>query len=219
MRTSHSCAQAATPPDAETSPDSPETPASCHTVPADIGAVAALALSVNPEARIYATVEQHALHACTVGTTLPLPVAVLNTGYVTAPIQPILLAPADGSVELTWDAMPLSGEDREDRILGVIAHVEGFIDITVGFSFPCEPPDLGGRDRLAFLVKSSSGRKATAGTELALAPSRKVGINAYHDDLRQQIPPSNPCPEFVGTSDPPQSHNSRDLKEMEPSRW
>ncbi len=122
----------------------------CHSVPVGIDGV--IALAVNPEARVYATVEQHRVHYVRVGALLEVPVTVLNTGFVTSRVEPELGAPLDGVIALSWDRAALHGGPVEQRRLGIVAHEPGWHDVTVHFAFPGEPADLGGRDRVHLLV-------------------------------------------------------------------
>lgn len=130
---------------------------SCHPLPGP-DSTCVLALAVNPESRVYATVEDHAIFTATRHETLWIEVAVANSGYVTAPVAVSLIAPADGSATLIWSGSPLSGSSREVRSLGIITKVTGLIDLTITFSLPSEPPDLGGRDRVHLLVRSDDCR-------------------------------------------------------------
>jgi len=128
---------------------------SCHSIPAD-AIDGTLALVVNPEARVYATVEQFAVHGTTIGAPVELDVAVINSGFVTAAIQVDLVGPVDGSIEIEGDRSALTGAPQERRTLRLIPHAEGWIDVTLVFAFPGEPADLGGRDRVHLLVRSAN---------------------------------------------------------------
>jgi hypothetical protein len=133
--------------------DPPVGGSSCHAIPDGLELHGVLSLAVNPEARVYATVERHRVHPATRGTPVELVVDVVNTGFVTAPVRPVLLAPGDGSVIVGWDHAALSGEQHEERVLALTSLVDGFVDVTISFALPGDPIDLGGRDRVNLLLR------------------------------------------------------------------
>ena len=127
---------------------------SCHAVPVGVELRGDLMLAVNPEARVYASVERHTVYSAEVGKPLCIPVDVVNTGFVTAPVRVTRLAPLDGSVTHDWDETALSGAEHQTRVLELTSWVTGFVDVTLGFCLPGEPIDLGGRDRVNVLVRT-----------------------------------------------------------------
>jgi len=117
-------------------------------------AVAApITLTINPEARVSVVMSGAVPAAVSCGSVLELPVRVVNQGFVTAPLEATLVGnvPAGATVDL--DAEPLKGVAEEVRVLRVTLRKPGQTDLTVAFRARNEIPDIGGRDRVHFLVE------------------------------------------------------------------
>lgn len=129
---------------------------SCHAPTDRVLIPGGITLAVNPEARIYASLHEPAVRRIRPNTACDIPVAIQNTGLVTASVEATLLEPSDGSVQLRWNARPLSGDETEVRSLGIVTPRAGFLEVTVSFCFPFELPDLGGRDRIRLVLHSDN---------------------------------------------------------------
>jgi len=83
-----------------------------------------------------------------------LPVKIVNQGFVTAPLEVSLVdALARSGVSVEFSREPLKGIPEERRVLRVSLLKGGPVDITVAFRAKNEIPDLGGRDRIHFLLR------------------------------------------------------------------
>lgn len=129
---------------------------SCHAPIAEVLIPGSVLVSVNPEARVYASLQEPKVHRTGANTVCDIPVVVHNVGLVTASVQAALLEPSNGSVELLWNTRPLSGDQVEARSLGLVTSLEGFLEVTVSFCLPLELPDLGGRDRVRLVLHSDA---------------------------------------------------------------
>jgi hypothetical protein len=114
---------------------------------------APIRITINPEARVsVATVESFAPTARP-GVALELPVRIVNQGFVTARLEAELVDGAPPGVSLEFHPEPLKGLPAEERILRITARYPGTVDLTIAFRARNEIPDLGGRDRIHFLVR------------------------------------------------------------------
>jgi hypothetical protein len=109
-------------------------------------------LTINPEARVSVAMAGAVPSPVACGSALEIPVEVVNQGFVTAPLEVALVnAPAGVAVHL--DPTPLKGVPAESRMLRVTLTQPGLTDLTVAFRARNEIADLGGRDRVHFLVE------------------------------------------------------------------
>jgi hypothetical protein len=123
----------------------PIDPASSTTAP--------IRLTINPEARVSVAMTDVMPPPVSCGAVLDVPVDVVNQGFVTAPLDATLVGNAPKGITVTLDAEPLKGVPAETRMLHVTLTQPGLTDLTVAFRARNEIPDLGGRDRVHFLVK------------------------------------------------------------------
>ena len=110
-------------------------------------------MTINPEARVSVAMVGAVPPAVTCGSALELPVEVVNQGFVTAPLEVALVGNVPAGVTAYLDSEPLKGVPTESRVLRVTLMQPGQTDITVAFRARNEIPDLGGRDRVHFLVE------------------------------------------------------------------
>ncbi|MGP6176250.1 hypothetical protein ACTU6U_02985 [Microbacterium sp. A196] len=129
---------------------------SCHTPAPDSLVDGGITLSVNPEARVYASRHRPGVLEARRGAVVSVPVGISNSGFVSAPMRAVLISPADGSVEVRWSATPLDGRPTEHRTLELLVHTEGFTEVTLSFCLPFDSPDLGGRDRVRLVIRTAS---------------------------------------------------------------
>jgi hypothetical protein len=109
-------------------------------------------LTINPEARVSVAMVGVVPPAVTCGSALELAVEVVNQGFVTAPLEVALVGNVPAGVTLYLDSEPLKVVPTESRVLRVTLMEPGQVDVTVAFRARNEIPDLGGRDRVHFLV-------------------------------------------------------------------
>jgi hypothetical protein len=110
-------------------------------------------IMINPEARVsVSTVEDFAptVHP---GTALELPVKIVNQGFVTAALEAELVGETPPGVALDLHPERLKGVPIEVRVLRITAKYPGTFDLTIAFRAHNEIPDLGGRDRIHFLLR------------------------------------------------------------------
>ena len=79
-------------------------------------------------------------------------VKIVNNGFVTARLEAELVNTVPVGVTLELDPQPLKGVPEEVRHLRITLTKSGPTDLTVAFRAHHEIPDLGGRDRIHFLM-------------------------------------------------------------------
>lgn len=122
--------------------------------PADAAATteAMIVVTVNPEARVSAVLAGVWPPRIVCGKPVELPVKILNQAFLTARLEARLVGQLPAGVALEFDRTPLSGAPEELRTLRIAVPIVAAIDLTVAFRAPAEIPDLGGRDRVHFVL-------------------------------------------------------------------
>jgi hypothetical protein len=110
-----------------------------------------IVVTINPEARVSAALAGPMPQAHP-GTPVDLPVKVVNLGFVTATLEAELVGDAVPGAALEFHPEPLKGLPVETRMLRLTLKAPGTVDLTMAFRTHNEIPDLGGRDRIHFLM-------------------------------------------------------------------
>jgi hypothetical protein len=108
-------------------------------------------ITINPEARVSVTLAGALPPPAACGTAADLVVAIVNQGFVTAQLEAELVDAPSG-VTLDFHPDPLKGGPEEFRKLHITLTKPGTTDVTVAFRAHNEIHDLGGRDRVHFLL-------------------------------------------------------------------
>jgi hypothetical protein len=120
-----------------------------HTTTAD-----GLVITINPEARVSVMMAGSRAFAAA-DARLELPVTIVNEGKVTMPLAPMLVGMPSASVRGLESR--LSGASLEYRTVEIVfdpASAAPVSDVTLAFTLEGAHADLGGRDRVHFLVRS-----------------------------------------------------------------
>ena len=112
-----------------------------------------IAITINPEARVSATLAGTLPPPVPCGTPAELAVKVVNQGFVTAPLEAVLAGNVPEGATIDFRPEPLSGAPEELRSLRIVLTHPGVTDLTISFKARNEIPDLGGRDRIHFLLR------------------------------------------------------------------
>ncbi|HEY5079807.1 MAG TPA: hypothetical protein VII43_08160 [Opitutaceae bacterium] len=110
-------------------------------------------IMINPEARVSVTTVEDFAPTAHPGVAVELPVKIVNQGFVTAALEAELVGGAPPGVALEFHPERLKGLPTEVRMLRITARFPGTIDVTIAFRAHNEIPDLGGRDRIHFLLR------------------------------------------------------------------
>lgn len=113
-------------------------------------------LTINPEARVSVMLAGSLPPPLPCGTAVDLQVSILNAGFVTAHLEAHWVGPAPPGVTFHFAEQPLTGASEELRTLRVTLTRPGSTDLTVAFRAARDMPDLGGRDRVHFLMSCES---------------------------------------------------------------
>jgi hypothetical protein len=108
-------------------------------------------ITINPEARVSVTLAGALPPPAACGTAADFVVAIVNRGFITARLEAELVDAPSG-VALDFHPEPLQGVPEELRKLRITLTKPGTTDLTVAFRAHNEIPDLGGRDRVHFLL-------------------------------------------------------------------
>lgn len=113
---------------------------------------APIEISINPEARVSVVLAAPvpASNACR--RPIIVPVKILNDGFVTAHLEAHLVGNVPSGVTMDFRPKPLSGKPEDWRQLAVTLMEPGTKDLTISFKAHNDIPDLGGRDRIHFLI-------------------------------------------------------------------
>lgn len=111
-----------------------------------------ITVTINPEARVSVTMAGALPPPAPCGTAADLAVMIVNRGFVTVRLEAELVGDAPEGVKLDFGSAPLTGVPEEQRVLRITLAKPGTTDLTVAFRAHNEAPDLGGRDRVHFLM-------------------------------------------------------------------
>lgn len=113
---------------------------------------------INPEARVSVSRNDRVpLPTAACGQVMSVPVTIVNQAFLTAPLEVRLVEPRPRGVALAFSPQPLLGVATEHRVLQLTLTDPELVDITVAFGTKNNIPDLGGRDRVHFLLQCRSG--------------------------------------------------------------
>jgi hypothetical protein len=113
---------------------------------------APIKITINPEARVSVALAGELPPPARCGIATDLPVKIVNQGFVTAQLEAELVGNAPAGVTLDFHPAPLKGLPEELRALRIVLSQPGPMDLTIAFKAHNEIPDLGGRDRVHFLM-------------------------------------------------------------------
>lgn len=134
-------------------------------------------ITINPEARVSVALAGALPPAAACGTAAEFSVKIINQGFVTARLEAALVGDAPDGVTLDFHPDPLKGVPEELRQLRITLTKPGPTDLTIAFHAHNEVPDLGGRDRVHFLMRCNFNtvalgvQPATPPAEIAIPAS------------------------------------------------
>jgi hypothetical protein len=112
-------------------------------------------ITINPEARVSVTLAGALPLPVPCGTPADLTVRIINQGFVTSRLEAEFVGDVPAGAALEFHPEPLTGVREELRTLRIVLTQPGLTDLTVAFRAHNEIPDLGGRDRIHFLMQCS----------------------------------------------------------------
>ena len=114
---------------------------------------AQIVVSINPEARVSAVLAAPLPAPSACGSATELKIKVINQGFITAPLRASIVGDGASRVSLHMESAKLSGNAEDHRTLHLIPLGSDPVDVTIAFSIDKNIGDLGGRDRVHFVVR------------------------------------------------------------------
>ena len=110
-------------------------------------------ITINPEARVSVALAGSSLpHPVPCGTAADFSVKILNQGFITSRLEAEFVVDTPAGVNLDFHPEPLKVVREELRHLRITLTRPDLTDITIAFKAHNEVPDLGGRDRIHFVM-------------------------------------------------------------------
>jgi hypothetical protein len=109
-------------------------------------------ITINPEERVSVVLAGALPQAAPCRSAIDLPVRIVNQGFVTARLEARLVGDAPDGVSVDFQPESLNGAPEELRHLRIVLTQPGPTDLTISFKAHDVIPDLGGRDRVHFLL-------------------------------------------------------------------
>jgi len=113
---------------------------------------ALIQVTINPEARVSVAMAGSLPHPVPCGTAADFLVKILNQGFITSRLEAELVGDTPAGVNLDFHPEPLKGVREELRHLLITLTRPDPTDLTIAFKAHNEVPDLGGRDRIHFVM-------------------------------------------------------------------
>lgn len=110
-------------------------------------------ITINPEARVSVTLAGALPSPARCGSTTYFPVKIVNQAFATTSLEADLVGDTPAGVTLEFHPEPLKGRPEELRELRITLTKPGVTDLTIAFRAHNDAPDLGGRDRVHFLMR------------------------------------------------------------------
>lgn len=123
---------------------------------------APIKITINPESRVSVALGGELPPPGLCGTATELRVDIVNRGFVTAQLEASLVGDVQGTT-LDFRPKPLVGQPEEFRTLRITLTKPGSTDLTVSFKAHGASTDLGGRDRVHFLMRCRYALSMTDG--------------------------------------------------------
>jgi hypothetical protein len=109
-------------------------------------------ITINPEARVSVILAGALPPPAACGTAVDLRVKIINQGFVTSRLEAEFIGDKSEGTTLDFNPEPLRGVPEEQRDLRITLIKPGSTDLTLSFRTHNNAPDLGGRDRIHFLM-------------------------------------------------------------------
>ncbi len=113
-----------------------------------------ITITINPESRVSAKLSGPLPAPMQCGSLTTIPIEVINQSFSTLRLEASLVGDSPSSgVAIDFDPEPLKGIPEESLGLGIMLSHSGPVDITISFGARRVAHDLGGRDRIHFMMR------------------------------------------------------------------
>jgi hypothetical protein len=113
---------------------------------------APIQITINPEARVSVALAGSLPRPVPCGTAADFSVKILNQGFITSQLEAEFAGDSPAGVSLDFHPEPLKGVREELRHLRITLTRPDPTDLTIAFKAHNEVSDLGGRDRIHFVM-------------------------------------------------------------------
>ena len=113
----------------------------------------AIQITINPEARVSVALTGTLPRPVPCGTAADFSVKILNQGFITSRLEAEFVGDTPAGVTLDFHPASLKGVREEFRHLRITLTRPDPTDLTIMFKAHNEVPDLGGRDRVHFVMR------------------------------------------------------------------
>src|SRR5579864_4545476 len=110
-------------------------------------------ITINPEARVRVALGGALPQPVSCGTAANLAVRIVNQSFTTSRLEAQFVDDVPEGVSLDFRPAPLKGVREESRNLRITLTNPDPTDLTVAFKAHNVPPDLGGRNRVHFVMR------------------------------------------------------------------
>ena len=114
---------------------------------------APIKITINPEARLSVALAGTLPRPVSCGTAAEFVLKIVNLGFVTSRLEAEFVGDVPAGVSLDFRPAPLKGVREEFRNLRITLTNPDPTDLTIAFKAHNELPDLGGRDRVHFVMR------------------------------------------------------------------
>ena len=114
---------------------------------------APIMITINPEARVRVALGGALPQPVSCGTAANLAVRIVNQSFTTSRLEAQFVGDVPEGVSLDFRPAPLKGVREESRNLRITLTNPDPTDLTVAFKAHNGLPDLGGRDRVHFVMR------------------------------------------------------------------
>jgi hypothetical protein len=119
---------------------------------------APIQVTINPEARVSVALAGSLPQPVPCGTAADFSLKILNQGFITSRLEAEFVGDTPAGVSLDFHPEPLKGVREELRHLRITLTRPDPTDLTIAFKAHYEVPDLGGRDRIHFVMHCIESR-------------------------------------------------------------
>jgi hypothetical protein len=112
-----------------------------------------ITITINPEARVSVALAGALPPPARCGTPAELAIRIVNQGFVTSRLEAAFVGDPPAGATLDFRPAPLTGVPQELRVIHITLSKPVLTDLTIAFKARNEAPDLGGRDRVHFLIR------------------------------------------------------------------
>jgi len=113
---------------------------------------APITITINPEARVSVVLAGALPTPAPCGMPADLAVKIVNQGFLTSKLEAEFVGDVPAGATLEFHPEPLKGVPEEQRTLRITLARPGPTDVSIAFRSHNNAPDLGGRDRVHFLM-------------------------------------------------------------------